>query len=505
MNIHNNWNRTVRSPFPWIAIIYLLSAKGHLEIIDTEYSVRTAIAIIEDGSMLIEPVDPAVRATAPAITGTDKIYSQYGLGLTIIFLPIVFIGKGIAAITSLDQRIPMDFLLSLYNIPFALLGLWFFHSILKSLGASEARATAALLLLAITTAFWKYSVTDFSEVTQATFLLGAIRAVLSNNPRKWRQVSLWLALLVAIKLAYVVLLCIFVIHLWLEDSRRDYRNRIGSLIDYALFLVPMGLLLATSNYLRFGSPFETGYGSQVTSFSLEYFRRDWFDYLFSTQRGILPFNPILLAAIPGWLSFPRKHRRFAGLCLSLILVWFLLMCFWQSLQGGYCWGNRLLVPILPLFLLPIAFLQVKTRATRFGLWGIAGLSILIQVTAACTKIHECSVLRNKIWEETAVRTPNQLPSTLRLFAHKITNGGTAYRASVLGVESNVVIDLNDYNSFRGFNLWPVHAVKFLGFPSAIRPIGLLLLAGIVALLGHLAFRHFRSGFSSEKTEPARRT
>ena len=62
------------SPFPWLALLYLLSAKGHLEIIDTDYSVRTAIAILEEGRMRIDPVDPAVREIAPKIDGTDKIY-----------------------------------------------------------------------------------------------------------------------------------------------------------------------------------------------------------------------------------------------------------------------------------------------------------------------------------------------------------------------------------------------------------------------------------------------
>jgi hypothetical protein len=481
------------SPLLWVALLFLLSAKGHLEIIDTEYSVRTALAIIEDGSMLIEPVDPAVRATAPVITGTDKIYSQYGLGLTIIFLPIVFIGKGIAAITSLDQRIPIDFLLSLYNIPFALLGLWFFHSILKSLGASEGRATAALLLLAITTAFWKYSVTDFSEVTQATFLLGAIRAVLSKNPHKWRQVSLWLALLVAMKLAYIVLLCIFVIYLWFEDSRRDDPDRIGSLIDYALFLVPMGLLLATSNYLRFGSPFETGYGSQATSFSLEYFRRDWFDYLFSTQRGILPFNPILLAALPGWFLFPKKNHAFAALCLAIALAWYALACSWISWQGGWAWGNRLLTPILPVLFIPIIFVKLGKHTLPLVVLGLALPSFFIQFSAVLTKTHECSVIRMKVEESTSLYMENQLPSTLRLFIHKLSKGGTKVQASDIGVESEAILDLSDYESFHGFNLWPVHAAKYFGHPRLVRPIGIFLviiLLGTVTLTCLIQLRRF---------------
>jgi len=495
----------LHSPLLWIALLFLLSAKGHLEIIDTEYSVRTALAIIEQRSMLIDAVDPLVLEIAPQVEGTDKIYSQYGLGLAFLFLPIVLAGKVMASIVQIDQRIPIDFLLSFYNIPFAILGLWFFRSILLKLGASANHANAFMLILAISTAYWKYSITDFSEITQAAFLLGALHSMIGDGSRKWRRVSFWCSLLVAMKLAYVVLLPLFALYAWLGKTDESTKARINKLVDFSICLIPMGLLLAMANYLRFGSILETGYGTQGSNFSFSYFQRDWFDYVFSTQRGILPFNPVLLATLPAWFAIPQKHRRLFLLIISICICWYVLMCFWQSLQGGYCWGNRLLVPILPLFLLPIAFLQVKTRATRFGLWGIAGLSILIQVTAACTKIHECSVLRNKIWAETAVHTPNQLPSTLRLFAHKITNGGTAYRASVLGVESNVIIDLSDYDSFRGFNFWPVHAVKFLGFPGAIRPIGLLLLAGIVALLSHLAFRHFRSGFSSEKTYPARRT
>ena len=53
-----------------------------------------------------------------------------------------------------------------------------------------------------------------------------------------------------------------------------------------LFLLPIGIILALFNFLRFGSIFESGYGSEATSFSLQFFKRDWFDYLFSFERGI---------------------------------------------------------------------------------------------------------------------------------------------------------------------------------------------------------------------------
>jgi hypothetical protein len=128
--VNNTLNLITKKPLFLLAILLVITAKGHLEIIDTEYSVRTAIGIIEDGSMLIEPVDQRVVDRFPKIEGTDKIYSQYGIGLAIIFIPAVILGKFAALFTNIDQRVFIDFILSFYNIPFALLGLYFFRSIL---------------------------------------------------------------------------------------------------------------------------------------------------------------------------------------------------------------------------------------------------------------------------------------------------------------------------------------------------------------------------------------
>ena len=62
-----NRSKFFRNPLLWTGFIFIFTAKGHLEIIDTEYSVRTALAVIEEGSMLIEAVDPAVLENAPKV------------------------------------------------------------------------------------------------------------------------------------------------------------------------------------------------------------------------------------------------------------------------------------------------------------------------------------------------------------------------------------------------------------------------------------------------------
>ncbi len=503
-----NISKFIRNPLTWIGLIFFLTAKGHLEIIDTEYSVRTALAITEEASMLIEAVDPTVLENVPKVDGTDKIYSQYGLGLIVIFLPLVLAGKVMASIVQIDQRIPIDFVLSFYNIPFAILGLWFFRSILLRLKATHNKANLAVVLLATTTAYWKYSTTDFSEITQAAFLLGALNAFLDPSPNKWRKISLWCALLVAIKIVFVVLLPIFAAFVWIEGTKdKEAKRTFSRLFDFCIFLIPVGLLLAAANYLRFGNLLETGYGSEASSFSWFFFQRDWFDYLFSTQRGIIPFNPILLFALPGWLLVPLEHRKFAKLCFGLLITWFLVMCFWKSYQGGWCWGNRLLVPILPIFFIPFAFVPIKSRASKAILLFLTLASGGIQLTAACTKTHECSILRDQITSTTDLGTPNQLPSTIYLFFHKLTDAQPSYPASVLGVSSQNIIDLSSYESFVGLNLWPIHALKFLDQNSLCHSGSLAMLALLIAIMSLLVYKHLIPALTEKdlSNEPSRST
>ena len=128
----------VKSPFLFLTLLFLLTAKGHIEIIDTEYSIRTAKIIIEDGTMLIDPVDSNNKM--PTIPGTDKIYSQYGIGILAVFVPIVGIAKLLSIVTNLDENILTHFLLSFYNIPFALLGLWHFRRILVLLNQKKGNS-----------------------------------------------------------------------------------------------------------------------------------------------------------------------------------------------------------------------------------------------------------------------------------------------------------------------------------------------------------------------------
>ena len=112
-----------KSPFLFLTLLFLLTAKGHIEIIDTEYSIRTAKIIIEDGTMLIDPVDSSNKM--PTIPGTDKIYSQYGIGILAVFVPIVGIAKVLSIVSNLMKT---HLLISYSRFTIFHLPYWLWHS-----------------------------------------------------------------------------------------------------------------------------------------------------------------------------------------------------------------------------------------------------------------------------------------------------------------------------------------------------------------------------------------
>lgn len=102
----------------------------------------------------------------------------------------------------------------------------------------------------------------------------------------------------------------------------------------------------------------------------------------SPQNGVLPFAPVVLPALVLWPRFVREYGRDAIVLGLGFLLYFGLMACWKYWHGGFCYGPRLVVPVLPLALVPLA-LAFRTTGGRiaFGLFGLLGVAInLIAVT-----------------------------------------------------------------------------------------------------------------------------
>ncbi len=136
------------------------------------------------------------------------------------------------------------------------------------------------------------------------------------------------------------------------------------------------LFLLAYNTTAFGSPWRMGYFFHAT----EQFARvhsaanplglrpaDWSrldDLTIRPVRGILWYAPIVVLTIPGLIAL--MVRRFFGMgivCTFVIVAVFLVNLSYPEWSGGWSTGPRLLVPMLPFAMLPVAgLLAVGGRA-----------------------------------------------------------------------------------------------------------------------------------------------
>lgn len=476
-----------------IGFIYFFSAKGLVEISDTDYSIRTAKAIIEDQTLLIDPPDPAVVATSPQVVD-GKIYSKYGVGLVIIFLPIVTVAKLVAFVTTLPEVYITGFLISFYNVPFAIGALIFLNKICILLGATQAGANLVVIFSAVGTFFWKYTVSDYSEVTQVFFLLGAIYFLFRGKDRDLYFASIMFSGLILMKLVNVLLWIPLALYLILNKGLN--KSALKPLLKFASIVFITGLLLLSYNHIRFGNPFLTGYESEGQSFSIAHLKRDFLDYLFSSQRGLFTFNPILIAAIPFWPILFRTRKYEATCLLLIILMWVLLMSSWVSYQGGWAWGNRLLIFTIPLLLIPLSLGSLKKH------WQIASVSVLfvisvyIQIVSVFQHTHEYFVILRDMENDTEVveylgAMPSQLPANVILFHQKLMGSSGEYLYSIFlgdrltGPLASKLINTLEYQSYQSLHAWPFHLASFMGLPN-LR----WLLLGTLPFFAFLAYIYF---------------
>ncbi len=122
-------------------------------------------------------------------------------------------------------------------------------------------------------------------------------------------------------------------------------NKGGNAVWSVLAVIAGGLGIMFFNWIRFGSIFDFGYGS-------ESFVPNLFDGLYGTLlspgRSLFLYSPILTLAIPGALSFYKREKTLTIVSVLAVLLYVFMVASWHSWDGGWSWGSRLLTPIIPI-------------------------------------------------------------------------------------------------------------------------------------------------------------
>jgi hypothetical protein len=476
--------------FLLVALVYAATAKGTLGVSDSLLSLRTAQAIVDRGSLALDQSHDDGEDFLYNYVHDGKAYSKYGIGLPLLWLPYVLVGNFVAARGGLPADLVTRFLLSFYNVAFGAGACVVMFYLARFFKASGRFATAVALLLGLCTMAWRYSVWTLSEATQMCLLLCAVYGVLRGGRRSLLAGAGCFAFMVLLKIFSLIYVPVFLAYI-IVRYRSSAREALGRV---AAFLAPValaGVLIATVNYARFGSAFETGYGGEALQFYPRTLPRHLILLLFSPERGLFVYNPILILGVLGFPWLLKAARREALFFLGLIVVNLCTIAMWHDWDGGWAWGPRYLVPTLPLYLLPLLGYAHYLGRARWCILPIALVSLAVQVVGVLENNFEYLHMRAHMIDEAIVREmPPDLVGSAIILRHKLVEGNNVYHLSEFGVDSDRTVDTSGLENFVGVNLWYLSLARYNNAP-ALKWIGLvfLLVIGVLLLRLRGSLRH----------------
>ncbi len=242
----------------------------------------------------------------------------------------------------------------------------------RDLGCSPGAAALVGLAYGLSTPAYVYATLAYGHQASAFALLSSFLLIWRKEPRR-ESLRMFLAGLLAsyaavIELQVAPVSAILGLYLFVEWVRG--RRRFDRLPIFAVgALLPSGVLLSY-NQIAFGSPLDMGYfHHEFEEFARVHNRDnplgllspDWSKLgplLWGRYRGLFWFAPILLLAIPGWVVL--MARRFWSLSIvSMLAVAAVLLVnlSYPEWTGGWLTGPRLLVPLIPFAMIPVAGLM----------------------------------------------------------------------------------------------------------------------------------------------------
>lgn len=270
-------------------------------------------------------------------------------------------------------------------------------------GYARRRAWIVAFLFAVGTIAWAYSRLLFREPLMALFTVWSfyfasrLRSDWEINKINWQIVGLFIASVIAMLLTKVIAIIFFPgIIIVLLPSTQLIRShyRLLAIVTIAIMLAMIGIVSVFSvtdlGIERYS--FQNYWNTYTDNIRWESILESFLGYLISPGRSIWLYNPILILAIPGgWLLIKRGEWRIvAAAILTHILVslfyGFSLNVDWW---GGWGWGPRYLLPLIPvlmLFLLPL-FDHLDQLWRKLTVIFIALLSIVIQLIGNAVPIE----------------------------------------------------------------------------------------------------------------------
>ncbi len=335
----------------------LLALGGHHYSIDGALTFQAARVLLTEKTIHFDP----------PLRWDNKYYgtSKYGIGMTIAYIPflvLVQLFRPDLMHMQFDSKIPFDWNLmrndlylycSILNpIIVALTGILLYRLALRT-GLSRKWSLVTSLVACLASPYAVYGRYDFAQpfvgfIVVVTILL-ILRASESESVLQWFYPGLAIAYGISIRPDFVLFVPWFLLlGYWLRPSR-VFTN----LFVMCLPMILSGMVILMFNYHKFGSFLNFGEeiaGPPRPSIVPPFVKR-LIGLLVSPGRGILFFFPLVCLTVSGLLALAKKRKWEAIAFAGIFITQPLFYSFWHGAFGGWCWGPRLLIPVIPLLVL----------------------------------------------------------------------------------------------------------------------------------------------------------
>ncbi len=389
----------------WVALLGVCACavvfSGRLQSADEIAIYALAYNLGQRGALDINALaSTAPGMRAPPFSGIGQFgpdgnfYSGKGVLPSLLALPLI----RLSALAGAD---PVIAALALNSALTALTACIIARYVRRELGDARAAFWSGALYLAGSMAL-AYAKRLFTEPAAALCVTLAFVALGSRKQSDARHIGAGLALGAAAAASYsnLVLLPGFVALIAIRSRRAPVWRRLAWLVAG---MMPWLIGLAVYNLVRFASPLNTGLA--LLAWSAPYFTPQAalvriYGLLISPYRGFILYNPLLLLLPLAWIAMriegraPRPTTRRPLIRLALLLAssgtaaYALFFSLWSMWWGGFNWGPRFLLPILPIWaitlapacrmmLTPTARTSIRAAVVRIMMWMVTALAVLI--------------------------------------------------------------------------------------------------------------------------------
>jgi len=411
----------------WLAVgaglLCLLTAGGSMTSKDPVVAYDVTVNLVERQSLATR----SDHGLYDAYRGVDgQYYSPFGVAQSVWNIPFYLVGRALA--NHVGAGIGPDVIpkatVALGTVPAVALLAWVSFQLLLALGATPSRAVGTVLLLIFATPIWPYSGFGFNQPLMALFLWAAVLGAIAGPARRSTLILSGLCAGLAILTRHESSVAAAVLAAYV--AVRADRQRIRVVAWYGAGLLPMIAVWCAVNWVRFGSPIESGYfRDPIVGFG-QSMLTGGAGLLFSPYSSVFLYAPIVLLSGAGLLALWRRDRLAAMLFAVLFVTCFAVYASLGNWMGGRSYGPRYLVPLMPALVLPLAFWS-PAPGMRWVAAAIIAISLAVQVPGVLVDYAKVRVDR-AVAGETVAQDTRWVGMPLLLNARAtMTNGARAVR------------------------------------------------------------------------------